>query len=678
MNNKYSFIVFNQLKEELNLRLLENYDEKQKYISTSKFCMKCTYESCENSLIIKFDALLRSKKAYCKTHRYNASGDKVSKTKLNSNKQIYDENRKKLLKLIEELNTELIGDYSSVNIKNDTNIYYKCVYHNCNENGTKQFHTLIKNKLAYCNEHHYLLHNAKINETLIKGNQERYNVILDSFKSKYPHINLYWDRNNIFSHAKLTFNCINNRCNIGVCKLFQHILQNEEFINEVFFGCDECKFYISEALREDKILLVNTPQYNELIEQPKQIDYITTGSSITLSWSCGNNCINCSKKHIYKSSPQYRFIHWKLDCPLCLEPNKCGCVKDGFICKKCKKYFGDTKKKITNQNLCKICQSSINDDNLELIFKRKLSNCSSICRKRKGNRSNMNLDLEYLQNLYQEQCGLCYISNMKMSLKVHSNFNISIERMDETNGYVKGNIQFICIEFQNGQQQWTPAKFKEFCNNYYSFQIITEKDKEDINKNYTEALIKNTKHTKKRKSPQKPYNNTEKQECLCRKCDTIKKYEYFSNYGIKNGKCKECHKIENDNNRNKPSLRLKICTLINGSKNGIEKRNQSKWRKSNPIIHTLTFEELLDIYLQQFGRCAYSNKLLNLSGEYMMSLERKDSSIGYTKDNCCLICIEFNTTDWSIVKCDDDNRVGSSGWNKEKLKSIVDNYLLNN
>jgi predicted S18 family serine protease len=114
MNNKYSFIVFNQLKEELNLRLLENYDEKQKYISTSKFCMKCTYESCENSLIIKFDALLRSKKAYCKTHRYNASGDKVSKTKLNSNKQIYDENRKKLLKLIEELNTELIGDYSSV------------------------------------------------------------------------------------------------------------------------------------------------------------------------------------------------------------------------------------------------------------------------------------------------------------------------------------------------------------------------------------------------------------------------------------------------------------------------------------------------------------------------------------------------------------------------------------
>lgn len=60
----------------------------------------------------------------------------------------------------------------------------------------------------------------------------------------------------------------------------------------------------------------------------------------------------------------------------------------------------------------------------------------------------------------------------------------------------------------------------------------------------------------------------------------------------------------------------------------------------------------------------------------MISLERKDTQIGYTKENCCLICIEFNTTDWSILKCENDDREGSSGWNKEKLKLIVDNYLL--
>ena len=59
-----------------------------------------------------------------------------------------------------------------------------------------------------------------------------------------------------------------------------------------------------------------------------------------------------------------------------------------------------------------------------------------------------------------------------------------------------------------------------------------------------------------------------------------------------------------------------------------------------------------------------------------MSLERKDTAIGYTKENCCLICIEFNSTDLSIRKCDDDDREGFGGWNKEKLKLVVDNYLL--
>jgi hypothetical protein len=674
----YSFKVFNQIKEELNIELLQVYDETKKYISTSKFCMKCNFIGCDISIGIQFVSLLRSKKPYCKTHRYCCVGEKISKSKSHKNKPIYDKNRKKLYNLFKELNTELVGDYSDIDIKNDTDICYICGYNDCNETGTKQFHTLVENKLAYCIEHHYLLHNLKTNENLRKQNQEtydKYNDILDKFKNKYPQVNLTWNRDSIWSQAELNFNCINPKCNVPVCKLFQHILQNEESINEVYFGCEECKFYISEELREDTILLINTPYYNELIEYPKQIDYITTHSSINLEWTCGNICINCNNKHTYISSPHYRFVQWELDCPLCLEPNKCGCVNDGFICNTCNKYFPDKKIKCSSGNICKICRSSQNDDNLEQIFKNKIGNCISVCKKREGNRNNMDLDIEYLHQLYQLQNGLCYISKIKLSLKVHSNFNISIERIDETNGYVKGNIQFICIEFQNGRQQWTPTKFNNFCNDYYSFQIVSKTDKEDIQKIYNEALVKNTKHFKKRKIQQNAYNNTEKQECLCRNCDTIKKYEEFSECGIKSGKCRECHKKLNDK-RNNPSLRLKLQILISISKNGIEKRNKSKWRKNKPLIHTLTFEELLDIYLQQCGRCAYSNKLLELCGEYMMSLERKDTKIGYTKENCCLICIEFNTTDWSIAKCDDDDREGSSGWNKEKLKLVVDNYLL--
>ena len=619
-------------------------------------------------------------KTYYKMDRYKLVGEKIKKTLADKNKHIYDENRENLYKIVEELHLELVGDYSVIDIKNDTYICYKCCYNNCNKTERKKFRSLLKNKLAYCNEHHYLLHNAKINENLRNSNQEtynKYNDILDKFKNKYPQVNLTWNRDNIWSQSELTFNCINPKCKVLAHKLFQHILQNEEDINEVYFGCDECKFYISESLREDVILLKNTPQYCELVEYPKQIDFITTHSSINLKWMCGNYCINCNNKHIYNASCYYRFVQWGFECPLCLEPNKCNCVNDGFICRTCKVYFPDQNIKCSSGNICKICLSKKNDDNLEERFKRIIKNCNSLCKNREGNRGNMDLDVEYLQQLYLEQKGLCYISKIKLSLKVHSNFNISTERIDETNGYIKGNVQFICIEFQNGYQKWTPEKFNDFCNNYYSFQTIPETDKENVTKIYNESLVKNTKHFKKRKTQQTPYNNTEKQECLCRTCDTIKNYTCFSDYGIKNGKCKECHKKLNAKRKNH-SLRLKLSELIDGSKNGIEKRNKSKWRKNKPLIHTLTFEELLDIYLQQCGRCAYSNKLLELCGEYMMSLERKDTNIGYTKENCCLICIEFNTTDWSISKYDDDDREGSSGWNKEKIKLVVDNYLLEN
>jgi hypothetical protein len=679
----YSFGVFNKLKQELNFRPLQNYDENTtKYISTTKFCIECTYEDCEEVTTVSFAALLRSKRAYCKTHRYLCVGEKTRDTLAKKNKPIYDDNREKLYSLSKESNIQLVGDYLKIDIKHDTDICYMCCYDHCNNTGTKQFQTLVENKLAYCHDHHYLLHNARINENQRKLNQEtynRYNTVLDTFKDRYPQVNLTWDRDNIWCQAKLTFNCINSKCNVLVCKLFQHILQNQESINEVYFSCEECKFYISEALREDTVLVKHTPQYNELVEYPKQIDYVTTGSAMILTWTCGNSCLNCNNKHIYQSSPNYRFMHWGLDCPICLEPNKCECIGEGFICNTCNKYFDTKTNKSSNVNKCKQCKSMENDENLEKIFKHKIRNCILISEKRSGNRANMNLEIEYLRQLYEEQNGRCYISNVKMSLQAHSDFKMSIERIDETEGYVKGNVKLICLEFQNGQRQWTPTKFQDFCNNYYSFQTITETEREEIQKLYNDALIKNTKHHKQRQSQTIPYyDDKERQESLCRSCKIIKNYECFSNYGRANHQCKECHKKENDKRTNNPSLRLKLKILISSSQGGIKKRNNSKWRQTTPLTHTLTFEELLDIYLQQNGRCAYSNKLLELSGPYMMSLERINTMIGYTKENCCLICIEFNTGDWSILKGDNDDREGSSGWNKEKVKFVVDNYFLEN
>jgi len=84
----YSFKVFNQIKEELNLELLEVYDETKKYISTTKFCMKCNFIGCDTPISIQFVALLSSKKPYCKTHRYSLVGEKISKSKSDKTNQL--------------------------------------------------------------------------------------------------------------------------------------------------------------------------------------------------------------------------------------------------------------------------------------------------------------------------------------------------------------------------------------------------------------------------------------------------------------------------------------------------------------------------------------------------------------------------------------------------------------
>ncbi len=676
----YSYDELQKIKEELNLIFIDEDEHKEtkKFNQKTKINLKCKYPNCEQDMQIEFGTLYKKRYPVCKTHRYTIVSEKVSNTKTEQNVEKYEENKKLLYNLVEELGIQLIK-YEDI-LTGDSNIKFRCKYDGCLEEVEKQFKSIKKNKLVFCKTHHYIIHNEKINSVKREKDKEKYdeyNKILDTYKEKYPDINLHWDRDKIYCQSELKFNCINNRCKKEVVKLFQRIHQGKEKINEIFFGCEECKFYISESLRDDITLLKNTEYYTQLIEYPKQIDYITTNSCLILKWGCKQECINCKKKHVFESSPFYRFFDWKTDCPLCNDINKCDCIGNGFICTICNKYYLDKKKKREGRNICKICDSKSSDDNLEVIFKSKIHNCINICKTRTGNRANMNLDEKFLMDLYNEQKGLCYISKIPLSLKIHSNFRISIERLNENNGYVKDNVKLICLEFQNGQIQWTPQKFDTFCKNYYKNQIVSDKEKEEVKKNYDEAINKKYRPAVERKKPTKKYFNDEKKECLCTKCGTIKNYDFFSDYGIKTGLCKDCNKILNKNNRENTTLRLKLSNLISSSKSGMNKRNNSKWRKDNNITHELTFEELLNIYLQQNGRCFYSNQKLELTGEYMMSLERINTKIGYTKENCCLICIEFNTTDWSIVKSDDDDREGSSGWSKEKIKLVVDNYLKN-
>lgn len=67
-------------------------------------------------------------------------------------------------------------------------------------------------------------------------------------------------------------------------------------------------------------------------------------------------------------------------------------------------------------------------------------------------------------------------------------------------------------------------------------------------------------------------------------------------------------------------------------------------RKGKAVEHTLTFQQMVDIWHAQKGLCYYLKipMVLLTASDWKCSLERRDPSKGYTSENCVLCCHEMN------------------------------------
>lgn len=76
--------------------------------------------------------------------------------------------------------------------------------------------------------------------------------------------------------------------------------------------------------------------------------------------------------------------------------------------------------------------------------------------------------------------------------------------------------------------------------------------------------------------------------------------------------------------------------------------------------------------IKQKGRCYYSDVPLvfKRNSDWMYSIERIDNKLGHIKENCVLVCIEFNSTDQSQLAVNEIH--GSSQWSKEKFKYLLE------
>jgi hypothetical protein len=218
------------------------------------------------------------------------------------------------------------------------------------------------------------------------------------------------------------------------------------------------------------------------------------------------------------------------------------------------------------------------------------------------------IDVDFLNELWEKQKGLCFYSNIPMNYN-KAEWRVSIERLDNSKGYIPENVVLCCLEF-NVVAQWTLQKVDEI------FLLQTKQNEQLSSVNFNEI---HELHLKEKK----PYVDTP---------------------------------------------RGKLIKLISHANSTSKKRNE----KGRNHIVNITIDDLIELYENQKGLCAYSGIPLQfgsyLKKNWTVSLERLDPMQGYTKDNIALICTEFNSCDQTVKT---GPEYGSAAWNPLKYDYFI-------
>ncbi|KAG5187480.1 hypothetical protein JKP88DRAFT_243980 [Tribonema minus] len=261
------------------------------------------------------------------------------------------------------------------------------------------------------------------------------------------------------------------------------------------------------------------------------------------------------------------------------------------------------------------------------------------------------LDHDFFHQQAYKQGDLCYYSKLPMAFKSLSDWQSSPERVDPALGYTKDNVVLVCLEFNNAKQ-WT---FEMFQRTFVeAHHLLNSNDVSSIATSILTAPVMGRPGILRQRMERRMIDDVEQKRC--NSCQ-----EWFSSR-----ECRLCIRAR------QVTPRAKMMTLVRGTRNSAVLRGNRG--RSDAAVHALDLDALTDMYLAQQGLCYYSNMPLKFSGDYTLSVERLDTSKGYTRGNCVLICIEFQGNDHSVQGLGNEYRTGnhvrSGGWSKDKFEMV--------
>ena len=136
------------------------------------------------------------------------------------------------------------------------------------------------------------------------------------------------------------------------------------------------------------------------------------------------------------------------------------------------------------------------------------------------------------------------------------------------------------------------------------------------------------------------------QELVCWDCKETKNrklFPYRKQYKYnKEKRCKLCNSINKEYRRNNLNINQKINEMICSAKS-TAKRRLNRGRKEAGVI-TITIDDVLRILQKQKYKCVYTGVKLSweYNNPYKASIDRIDSSKGYTPDNIQIVSFIVN------------------------------------
>lgn len=124
------------------------------------------------------------------------------------------------------------------------------------------------------------------------------------------------------------------------------------------------------------------------------------------------------------------------------------------------------------RSICKACSTERQrQQHIALKDDAKLKKCLNsrlLAARQRANKHNIpfNLTLEYLEELWKQQKGLCALSGIKMTFELkrgRTHTNLSIDKIDRNKGYIIGNIQLVCMACNQIKSDLTDNEVYYFC-----------------------------------------------------------------------------------------------------------------------------------------------------------------------------------------------------------------------